>query len=133
MYVFIYIYILFCLNLFCQKIQKSKNQKIKNIQNIPQNQSSKNLQKRPPHPSDHLSAANDSAPSRRNGLSKTSPKISHPIICKNVSPIRRTIRRTIRPLILHLRNPQHNGLHVTTSQNKNKSIKVRPRKWVGGR
>ena len=129
MYVFIYIYILFCLNLFCQKIQKSKNQKIKNIQNIPQNQSSKNLQKRPPHPSDHLSAANDSAPSRRNGLSKSSPEYTHPRILQNVLPI----RRTIRPLILHLRNPQHNGLHVTTSQNKNKSIKVRPRKWVGGR
>ena len=108
------------------KIQKSKNQK---IQNIPKNQSSKNLQKRPPHPSDHPPAANDSAPSRRLGLFKSSPEYTHPRICKNGFPIRRTIHRTIRPPILHLRNPQHNGLHVTTRINKNESIKVRPRKW----
>ena len=125
MYVFIYNYILFRLNLFIQNIQ--------NIQNIPQNQSSKNLQKRLPKISDHLSAANDSAPSRRIGLSKSSPKTSHPRICKNGFPIHRTIRRTIRPPIMHPSNPQHNGLHVTTSPNKNESIKVRQRKWVGGR
>lgn len=107
-----------------KKIQKSKK-----IQNIPKNQRSKNSPKRLPHLSDHLSAANDSAPSHRNGLSKSSPEYIHPRICQNVLPIRRTIFRTIRPPILHLHNPQHNGVHMTTPPNKNDSIKVRPRKW----
>jgi hypothetical protein len=111
----------------------SKYPKIQIIQIIPRIYASKNPPKRPPHPSDHPldhpSAANDSAPSHRFGLFKSSPEYTHPRIPQNGLPIRRTIRRTIRPPILHRRNPQHNGLHVTTRLNKIESIKVRPRKW----